>query len=263
MPEDLADKIAEAMGLLPPGTTGAPAAAAPAQPEPAGDSIQLWIKTNKGTIPVTAEGLSTTVAQIRAKVAAECGVDVSCCRLIFAGKELEVIHKHQILSLGGRLRCLRCSDDLKECSRGQDTLSLADYNCADASELNLILRVSGVEAAAEADSSVDADAEQQTAAIRAHMAGKKLADFNVQQKIGNPHESLWGALLGWSQGMFVHGQAAKTSTRPRAPGTRRAACAPTSTSRCSAAARRCSSPSRFVLHPSCSLFSLWLLLLCI
>ena len=192
MPEDLADKIAEAMGLLPPGTTGAPAAAAPAQPEPAGDSIQLWIKTNKGTIPVTAEGLSTTVAQIRAKVAAECGVDVSCCRLIFAGKELEVIHKHQILSLGGRLRS---SDDLKECSRGQDTLSLADYNCADASELNLILRVSGVEAAAEADSSVDADAEQQTAAIRAHMAGKKLADFNVQQKIGNPHESLWGALL--------------------------------------------------------------------
>ena len=107
MPEDLADKIAEAMGLLPPGTTGAPAAAAPAQPEPAGDSIQLWIKTNKGTIPVTAEGLSTTVAQIRAKVAAECGVDVSCCRLIFAGKELEVIHKHLSLSLWA-LGCVAC-----------------------------------------------------------------------------------------------------------------------------------------------------------
>eukprot|EP01045_Picozoa_sp_COSAG04_P033301 COSAG04_NODE_6840_length_1244_cov_1.338865_1_plen_287_part_10 len=97
-----------------------------AEPEPEA-TIHLWIKApDGGTLRVVAEnGLATTVAQMRAKVADTSGLDVSACRLIFAGKELE------------------------------DRMSLADYNCEHASELNLILRVE------EEDTSVDKEAERQ------------------------------------------------------------------------------------------------------
>jgi len=105
--------------------------------------IQLWVKTKQGTISVTADhGLQTTVAQIRAKVAAAAQIDPEACRLIFAGKELE------------------------------DSRSLAEYNCQDASELNLILR------------DLDQEAAAATAALRARMAGKKLSSFRVSKKIG-------------------------------------------------------------------------------
>eukprot|EP01045_Picozoa_sp_COSAG04_P022090 COSAG04_NODE_2449_length_4101_cov_30.628333_2_plen_623_part_00 len=141
-----------------------------AQPEPEqAGKIQLWIKSGDGTtLSVTADhGLATTVAQMRAKVAGTKGVDPESCRLIFAGRELD------------------------------DSLSLADYNCENASELNLILRVSEPEPA-EADSSADVEAERQTAAVRAQMAGKKLADFVVSEKIGGKDIGAVGG-AGYSQ----------------------------------------------------------------
>ena len=74
--------------------------------------IQLWVKTADGALSVIADrGRATTVAQIRAKIAAMSGCDAAACRLIFAGRELE------------------------------DSRSLADYDCENASELNLIIRV--------------------------------------------------------------------------------------------------------------------------
>ena len=57
-------------------------------------------------------------------------------------------------------------------------MSLADYSCENASELHLILRVE------EDDTSVDREAEQQTARVRAELVGKRLADFIVSKKIG-------------------------------------------------------------------------------
>ena len=113
-------------------------------------TIQLWVKAPDGGAlqVVAADGLATTVAQIRAMAADAADLDVSCCRLIFAGRELE------------------------------DRMSLADYNCENASELHLILRVE------EDDATADRDAERQTAEMRAQLAGKKLVDFNVTKKIG-------------------------------------------------------------------------------
>ena len=141
--------------LLDPAAEQEDATAAAPSSEPSADcasmaeAIQLWVKTADGALSVIADrGRATTVAQMRAKVADTSGLDVSACRLIFAGKELE------------------------------DSMSLADYNCEHASELNLILRVE------EEDTSVDKEAQQQVAAIRTQMAGKKLADFSVSKKIG-------------------------------------------------------------------------------
>ena len=58
------------------------------------------MKTTTGTVSVTADnGTATTVAQIRAQIAEKAKVDVTQCRLIFAGRELE------------------------------DTMTLAAYNC--------------------------------------------------------------------------------------------------------------------------------------
>jgi len=112
------------------------------------EAIQLWIKTAEGTLSVTADhGRATTVAQLRAKIAAMSGCDAAACRLIFAGRELE------------------------------DSRSLADYECENASELNLVLRVEDL-------GSADAQAAEQTAAMRAQLAGAKLAQFRVMKKIG-------------------------------------------------------------------------------
>eukprot|EP01045_Picozoa_sp_COSAG04_P059444 COSAG04_NODE_29476_length_268_cov_1.355030_1_plen_47_part_01 len=45
------------------------------------DVIQLWIKTAEGTLSVTADhGRATTVAQLRAKIAAMSGCDAAACR---------------------------------------------------------------------------------------------------------------------------------------------------------------------------------------
>ena len=119
------------------------------QPE-AQATVQLWVKApDGGALKVTAEdGLATTVAQIRHTAAEAAHVDVSSCRLIFAGQQLE------------------------------DRMSLADYSCENASELHLILRVE------EDDTSVDREAEQQTARVRAELVGKRLGDFIVSKKIG-------------------------------------------------------------------------------
>eukprot|EP01043_Picozoa_sp_COSAG02_P057691 COSAG02_NODE_7048_length_3211_cov_6.545951_1_plen_921_part_01 len=119
------------------------------QPE-AQATTQLWVKAPNGrALKVTAEdGLATTVAQIRSAAAEAAHVDVSSCRLIFAGKELE------------------------------DRMSLADCSCENASELHLILRIE------EDDTSVDREVEQQTARVRAELVGKRLADFIVSKKIG-------------------------------------------------------------------------------
>ena len=96
-----------------------------------------------GTRSVTADhGRATTVAQLRAKIAAMSGCDAAACRLIFAGRELE------------------------------DSRSLADYECEDASALNLILRI-------EALGSADTEAAEQVAAMRAQLAGAKLTQFRV------------------------------------------------------------------------------------
>ena len=122
---------------------------------PPGQGIQLWVKTTIGTISIVAdEGAATTVAQIRAKVAAQSGMDPSACRLIFAGRDLD------------------------------DSQTLASYNCEAESELNLILRVSAAEAAALEAASVDPEAEAATAALRAAMSGKKLRDFGGFKKVG-------------------------------------------------------------------------------
>ena len=129
-----------------------PPSPVPAIPEPAPEpaAIQLWVKAPDGGAlrVVASDGLATAVAKIRSMAADAARLDVSRCRLIFAGKELE------------------------------DRMSLADYNCENASELHLILRVE------EDDTSVDREAEQQTAAMRAAMEGKRLADFNISKKIG-------------------------------------------------------------------------------
>jgi hypothetical protein len=85
---------------------------------------------------------------LRTNIATSAELDVASCRLIFAGRELE------------------------------DQMSLKDYNCQNASELHLILRIE------EDDTSVDREAEEQTAAMRAQMNGKKLADFKVIKKVG-------------------------------------------------------------------------------
>ena len=53
-------------------------------------------------------------------------------------------------------------------------------------------------AVAEADASVDEEAERQTAAARAMMAGKKLADFTVTEKIGGKDPTA-AAGAGYSQ----------------------------------------------------------------
>ena len=121
------------------------------EPETHEATIQLWVKTPDGaTLKVVAvDGLATTVAQIRSAVAEAAQLDVSRCRLIFAGRELE------------------------------DRMSLAEYNCENVSELHLFLRVEE-----EEDTSVDREAEQQTARVRAELAGKRLADFIVKKKIG-------------------------------------------------------------------------------
>ena len=74
--------------------------------------IQLWVRGAGGRLSITADGgTATTIAELRAKIAAMSGCNAAACRLIFAGKELE------------------------------DSRSLADYECEDASELNLILRI--------------------------------------------------------------------------------------------------------------------------
>ena len=137
-----------------PAPAPAPALAPAPAPAPASAPVQadieLWIKTpDGGTLRIVAkDGISTTVAQLRTNIAASAELDIASCRLIFAGRELE------------------------------DHMSLKDYNCQNASELHLILRIE------EDDTSVDREAEEQTAAMRAQMAGKKLADFKVIKKVG-------------------------------------------------------------------------------
>eukprot|EP01043_Picozoa_sp_COSAG02_P063163 COSAG02_NODE_8884_length_2410_cov_1.013847_3_plen_317_part_01 len=122
---------------------------------PPGQGIQLWVKTTIGTISIIADkGTATTVAQLRDKVAKQSGMDRSACRLIFAGRELD------------------------------DSRTLASYNCEAESELNLVLRVSAAEAAAREAASMDPEAEEATAALRASMRGKKLQDFGGFKKIG-------------------------------------------------------------------------------
>jgi hypothetical protein len=125
--------------------------------------IQLWIKMPSGrTESLTVEhGTATRVLDVRAQLAARIAqtgadVDVSVCRLIFAGRELE------------------------------DDLTLADYNCEEASELNLILRVSQADTEeAEEDSSIDMDmAQRETESLRALLARKKLRDFRDFVKVG-------------------------------------------------------------------------------
>jgi len=138
-----------------------------AVPPPSGKGIQLWVKTTSGTISVTADdGAATTVAQIRAKIAAMSGMDASACRLIFAGCELA------------------------------DSLTLASYNCMAESELHLVLRVSAAEAAALEAASVDPEAEEDTAALRAMMRGKRLKDFAAFKKVGGKDIQ---AAAGYSQ----------------------------------------------------------------
>ena len=97
--------------------------------------IQLWVRGADGRLSITADGgRATTIAELRAKIAAASGADAAACRLIFAGRELE------------------------------DSRCLADYDCQNASELNLVLRVEDL-------GSADAQAAQQTAAMRARLAG--------------------------------------------------------------------------------------------
>ena len=120
---------------------------------PAG--IQLWVKTSSGTVSIVAEdGTATTVSQIRKAIALKTGSDIGECRLIFAGRELE------------------------------DALTLADYDCEAASELNLLLRGSRLAQAVAEDASVDPEAEEATALLRAMMRGKKLSDFSGFRKVG-------------------------------------------------------------------------------
>ena len=112
------------------------------------EAIQLWVRTAEGTLSVSADrGRTTSVVRLRAKIAAMSGCDAAACRLIFAGRELE------------------------------DGRSLGDYGCEEASELNLVLRVEDL-------GSADAEAAEQTAAMRARLAGAKLAQFHVLKKIG-------------------------------------------------------------------------------
>eukprot|EP01045_Picozoa_sp_COSAG04_P013669 COSAG04_NODE_982_length_9008_cov_3.598720_4_plen_513_part_00 len=133
------------------------------------EAIQLWVRTADGPLSVTADGgRATTVAQLRAQIAAMSGCDDAACRLIFAGKELE------------------------------DGRSLADYDCENASELNLILRDEDV-------GSGDAEAAEQTAAMRAQLAGSKLAQFRVTKKIGK--KDIGAAppgRAGYSQSAYVY-----------------------------------------------------------
>ena len=60
-----------------------------------------------------------------------------------------------------------------------------------------------MDAAVEADAAADTEAEQQTAAVRAQMAGKKLADFSVSKKIGGKDISRAGG--GASQSISQSG----------------------------------------------------------
>lgn len=142
--------------------------AAPAGTAP--DPLQLWIKTPDGTTlsVIAKNGAATSVAQIRTQLAEDSGVDESACRIIFAGRELG------------------------------DDLTLADYNCENTSELNLILRVSQLEMVAEADASVDTEAQEETAALRGMMVGKKLKDFGDFVKVGGKDIAAMGG-GGYSQ----------------------------------------------------------------
>lgn len=118
-------------------------------------AIRLWVKTSSSVISVIADkGGATTVAEIRAKLAAESSMDLSSCKLIFAGRELD------------------------------DRLTLASYNCEAESELNLVARAFAAERAACEDTSVDTEAEEATAALREMMRGKQLKDFAGFKKIG-------------------------------------------------------------------------------
>ena len=155
-------------GLTMPATAGGGSAQGDALSAPA-DAIQLRVKTSSGTISVTADhGLATTVAQMRAKIAAASSVDVAACRLIFAGQELA------------------------------DSMSLAEYNCQNNSELYLILRISEPAVSDVDGSAADAEAERQTATMRAQMEGKKLADFDIIKKIGGKDITAAGG-AGYSQ----------------------------------------------------------------
>ena len=125
------------------------------------EPIQLWIRTAEGPLSVGADhGRATTIAQLRATIAAMSGCDAAACRLIFAGRELE------------------------------DSRSLGDYGCEDASELNMILRVEDL-------GSADAQAAEQTAAMREQLTGAKLAQFRVMKKIGGKEIGAAGG--GYSQ----------------------------------------------------------------
>eukprot|EP01052_Picozoa_sp_SAG31_P023998 SAG31_NODE_2014_length_6665_cov_2.737435_2_plen_1027_part_00 len=153
-PDGARMNVEEAAPSDSPPTVAAPhEAALPPPGVPAG--IQLWVKTASGPVSIIAEnGTTTTVAEVRKVVASKTGQDETECRLIFAGRELD------------------------------DSLTLADYDCEAASELYLILRANPLEQAVAADASVDPEAEQATAALRAMMRGKKLSDFTGFRKVG-------------------------------------------------------------------------------
>ncbi len=125
--------------------------------------IQLWVRGAGGRLSITADGgRATTIAELRAKIAAAASIaDAAACRLIFAGRELE------------------------------DDRCLADYDCQNASELNLVLRVEDL-------GSADAEAAEQTAAMRVRLSGAKLAQFHVLKKIGGKDISAAGG-AGYSQ----------------------------------------------------------------
>ena len=80
-------------------------------------------------------------------------------------------------------------------------MSLADYSCENASELHLILRVEEQ----EGDTSVDREAEQQTARVRAELVGKRLADFIVSKKIGGKDIAAVGGGGGATQSISQSG----------------------------------------------------------
>lgn len=155
-PASLSATPPPAGAALPPDEGSVPPAPPPHEaPVPCRAGIQLWVKTTSGTVSVIAEhGTATTVAQIRRAIASKVGLDETECRLIFAGRELE------------------------------DTLTLADYDCEAASELNLLLRPTSLAQTVAEDASVDPEAEQATAALREIMRGKKLLDFKGFRKVG-------------------------------------------------------------------------------